>query len=296
MRWSAAGDSVYRIRPLPRIYVLSGPDLGRTFDIAAGATFGRAAECAVPLHDASVSRAHARLERTTTGWRVVDVGSRNGLFVGRDRIPAHDLGDGDEFRLGEVLLRFRDEIAAPVIAPTPAQPTPAQPAPAEPAATSVAPEMHFRPMGHSTGPSEETVAEIELEGDWSVPAPVARATPEPAFAPPPSPAQPTRSAPVAAPRSAAVDSRARKMAAAGLAPATRTSDGRGVLQYNKVEQRDGLLEQDFGQQPTWLRAVVVVVLLAAAAGLAWVAYRAANAAKAQIAPPQPVEDDDGSDR
>jgi hypothetical protein len=32
---------------VPRIYVLSGPDLGRTFEVAAGATFGRAAECAV---------------------------------------------------------------------------------------------------------------------------------------------------------------------------------------------------------------------------------------------------------
>jgi hypothetical protein len=80
------------------------------------------------------------------------------------------------------------------------------------------------------------------------------------------------------------------MAAAGLAPAARTTDARGVLQYNKVEQRDGLLKQDFGEQPTWLRAVVVVLLVAAAAGLAWIAYRAANAAKAQIAPPEAVDE------
>ncbi len=280
---------MYRIRPLPRIYVLSGPELGRTFDVAAGATFGRAAECAVPLHDASVSRAHARLEHTATGWRVVDVGSRNGLFVGRERVPASDLADGDEFRLGEVLLRFRDERAAPVIAPD-SLPRAAAEVPA-----GSAPEMHFRPMGHSTRSSEEAGGEIELEGDWSAPAPAARAAREPsASAAPSTPVEASRAAPVAAPRSAAVDARARKMAAAGLAPAVRSTDARGVLQYSKVEQREGLLKQDFGQQPTWLRALVVVLLIAAAVGLGWVAYRAANAAKAQIAPPDTVED--GSDR
>ncbi len=66
---------------MPRIFVLSGPDVGANHDVSSGATFGRAAECTVPLHDNSVSRQHARLEEHDGDWHVVDTGSRNGLFV-----------------------------------------------------------------------------------------------------------------------------------------------------------------------------------------------------------------------
>ena len=59
---------------MPRIFVLSGPDVGASHDVASGATFGRSNDCAVPLHDASVSRQHARLEERDGDWHVVDTG------------------------------------------------------------------------------------------------------------------------------------------------------------------------------------------------------------------------------
>jgi predicted component of type VI protein secretion system len=106
---------------MPRIYVLSGPDIGRTFDVQDGAKLGRAVHCEVHLRDASVSREHARLVDEGGAWRIVDTGSRNGVSVGGTRQESAALVDGVEFQVGEVLLRFRaDARAAPAAVPAPA--------------------------------------------------------------------------------------------------------------------------------------------------------------------------------
>jgi hypothetical protein len=127
---------------MPRLYILSGPDLGRSVEVQDGATLGRAVECSVHLRDASVSRHHARLERSAEGWRIVDTESRNGVRVRGERVTAAALLDGMEFRVGEVDLRFRlapgepakkaelEEIAleeepVPEAAPSPPPPPPA---------------------------------------------------------------------------------------------------------------------------------------------------------------------------
>lgn len=50
-------------------------------------TLGRGESCDFPIFDASVSRSHARLERDAQGALVLrDVGSRNGLHVGPQRL------------------------------------------------------------------------------------------------------------------------------------------------------------------------------------------------------------------
>ncbi|MCY2961997.1 MAG: FHA domain-containing protein [Planctomycetota bacterium] len=265
---------------MPRIYVLSGPDLGRNFDVRAGATFGRTAECQVTLRDPSVSRVHARLEEAATGWRVVDTGSRNGLFVRDERVPAAEIEDGDEFRLGEVLLRFRAD--APSAKPAGSAPEPAPVA---------APEIQFHARGASRAAPAEEPADIELEGDWSEPV----AAPQPAARPraPEGIGHVAAGAPTATPRSVANDQRARKLAAAGVAPTGRTgaADARGILQFNRVAQQEGLLRQELDQQPTWLRFAVVGIVLAVVAALAWLGYQAATATKARLAPSESVEDE-----
>jgi hypothetical protein len=109
---------------MARLYVLSGPDLGKSFEVAPGATLGRSTDCAVALRDHSVSRQHARLDCHDGRWSVVDLDSRNGLFVGAAKTPRAALADGDEFKLGEVLLRFR---AVAVEEPPPPPPPPPPP-------------------------------------------------------------------------------------------------------------------------------------------------------------------------
>ncbi len=102
---------------MPRIFVLTGPDVGQSFELSEGMLCGRAEDCGVRLHDASVSRHHARIERQPNGWSIVDVGSRNGLHWDGQRVQRVPLDDGREFTLGEVVLKFRD---APVTSSTPA--------------------------------------------------------------------------------------------------------------------------------------------------------------------------------
>ena len=101
---------------MPRLYILSGPDLGRAIDVKEGATIGRATEAAVHLRDASVSRHHAKIELREGAWRIVDAGSRNGITVKGARVTDAALADGDEFQVGEVLLRFRSTAPVPAAA------------------------------------------------------------------------------------------------------------------------------------------------------------------------------------
>lgn len=73
-------------------------------------TVGRAPNNPIQLpKDAHVSRLHAVLERYPAGWSVRDLGSANGTFVNGQRLVAeHRLEDGDELRVGQTRLVFRD--------------------------------------------------------------------------------------------------------------------------------------------------------------------------------------------
>ncbi len=273
---------------MPRIYVLSGPDLGRTFDVESGATFGRTTDCTVTLRDTSVSRMHAHLEHTDSGWRILDTRSRNGLHVRGERVTEADVADGDEFRLGEVELRIRLDVAVASVAPfEPRESAPQVGAPTLAADANPAPEIQFHMGGGVNADLSDEPVEIELEGDWSnaAPPPIVHASPELARSAPKSP--------IVAPRSLASDDRARKLAAAGISPTGRTGpvDARGVLQFHKVAQQEGVMRQDLDQQPAWLRYSILTIIVAGTIGLAWLGYQAATAAKSKLAPEAEVQDE-----
>ncbi|MBM4370650.1 MAG: sigma 54-interacting transcriptional regulator [Deltaproteobacteria bacterium] len=59
------------------------------------------------LPDETVSRHHARLELGPMGYRLRDLGSKNGTFVGDLRVGDAILTDGCRFQLGSTPLRFR---------------------------------------------------------------------------------------------------------------------------------------------------------------------------------------------
>lgn len=241
---------------MPRLYLLSGPDIGKSFDVAPGATFGRAAECTVHLRDVSVSRMHARLEFDGGRWTIVDAQSRNGLSVRGQHVTSAALADGDEFTLGDVLLRFRADS-------TPATSAGAAPLPA--AAQVVADANVAR------APSADE-ASIELEGEWSgatLSFPSARPLAETASVPRPesSPrADPVAPAPSAGPAAVA-------RAPAGARAAAAGDRSRAVLQYQRIAQRDGLFNADLAQLPIWARIALYLLAAAVAAGLFFIAFR-----------------------
>jgi len=69
---------------------------------------GRDQDSVVWVNDVSVSRHHARVVIDGAGARVEDLGSKNGTYVGSRRVKkTSPLGDGDELRLGTVVLVFR---------------------------------------------------------------------------------------------------------------------------------------------------------------------------------------------
>jgi hypothetical protein len=223
---------------MPKIFVLTGPDVGHSYEVEAGAVFGRADDCAVRLSDASVSRHHARLESTAAGFSIVDLGSRNGVFWDGERVERVSLEEGREFTLGEVVLKFRAGAAQ------------------KPAVVTKAPVIEDH--------------EIVLEGEWD------EAKAQPAAAAPATMTAFTPRAPSTEPAQPSIARRqaTERLAAAGALPARSQIGARGVLQYGKVESRSGFLQSDFDQQPFWVKLLILFTVLVVVAGLSWLAFRA----------------------
>jgi transcriptional regulator with AAA-type ATPase domain len=77
---------------------------------------GGAADNDLRLAAQGVSRHHARLSRTGGGWRLEDLGSKNGSFVNGRRVEGRPVavGDGDELRFGPVTLHAEHVAAGDV--------------------------------------------------------------------------------------------------------------------------------------------------------------------------------------
>lgn len=82
---------------------------GRRIPLRPGENIlGRDARDDIAIESPSVSRRHARIVVTTGQATIDDLGSKNGTYVRGDRIDTVvPLSDGDEVRIGVVVLRFR---------------------------------------------------------------------------------------------------------------------------------------------------------------------------------------------
>jgi hypothetical protein len=67
---------------------------------------GRDPSCGLVVEDARVSKRHARLRWTGTGWAVEDLGSKNGTRVNAQPADGRELRDGDTLSLGGLPARF----------------------------------------------------------------------------------------------------------------------------------------------------------------------------------------------
>jgi len=101
-----------RDHAIAHLRVLTGrtPNQVHVFE-SSGTSIGRVGgDCDFLVGDGRMSRRHARIERSVTGWRLQDLVSRNGGFVdghgfgAGDRMP---LVDGAVIRLGDSLMVFR---------------------------------------------------------------------------------------------------------------------------------------------------------------------------------------------
>lgn len=78
--------------------------------LGALVSLGRHPENTFQIHDRSVSKFHAQIQRDPSGRHVLkDLGSRNGTWVGGRRSKVHVLVDGEEVVLGTVRFRYHEE-------------------------------------------------------------------------------------------------------------------------------------------------------------------------------------------
>ena len=69
---------------------------------------GRDPDAQIRLDESTVSRRHARIVVTTESAVLEAFASKNGTFVGNERVSVPvQLADGDAIRVGSVLMTFR---------------------------------------------------------------------------------------------------------------------------------------------------------------------------------------------
>lgn len=94
----------------PRSLVLTtGPLTGTTLSLTGydEITVGRSSTCTLILEDDFASGTHARLIRRGSDWYLEDLDSRNGTFLGGQRIDQPEpLPVGSEFRVGQTTVRM----------------------------------------------------------------------------------------------------------------------------------------------------------------------------------------------
>ena len=117
--------------------VVAGPHAGTEFHFDRHDTFvvgrSRHAHFQLPEKDRYFSRIHFMMEVNPPRCRLIDMGSRNGTYVNRERVLSGELHDGDEIRAGHTVLRLSVHVGAgatdsprerpePVVSRTPDEP------------------------------------------------------------------------------------------------------------------------------------------------------------------------------
>jgi ABC transport system ATP-binding/permease protein len=103
------GDTagIGKVTPHARLVMLAGPEPGTEFELTVNLyVVGRSEEANLRIDDASISRAHARLDGDEQQWTISDLDSINGIMINGQRRDDYLLKSGDVIELGVVRLRF----------------------------------------------------------------------------------------------------------------------------------------------------------------------------------------------
>jgi pSer/pThr/pTyr-binding forkhead associated (FHA) protein len=89
------------------LVVVKGPQIGDYFVLKSSINIlGRGDEADLMLDDVTVSRKHATIEKTESGWILIDMGSLNGTYVNRKIAENVVLQGGDELQIGKYRFAF----------------------------------------------------------------------------------------------------------------------------------------------------------------------------------------------
>lgn len=89
------------------LVIIYGPDLGKRIELSTETLeCGRSMQCSIPLDDDAVSRRHACIEWTGSGYALRDLGSTNGTYVNDIAVQERTLRDGDQIKIGRTIFKF----------------------------------------------------------------------------------------------------------------------------------------------------------------------------------------------
>ncbi len=88
--------------------VVSGPDAGRVVALGSVTAIGRAHGTGLSLTDSEVSRSHAEVRFAEGGYRLVDLGSRNGVRLDDALVRDAALREGQRIGLGRTVIAFHE--------------------------------------------------------------------------------------------------------------------------------------------------------------------------------------------
>src|SRR6187402_3530855 len=91
-----------------KLVVMTGPDVGKELAIEKPrVTGGRSIISDLVVNDKAVSGTHFEVSARDDGYRLRDLNSRNGIFVGDLRIREAYLRPGNVFRIGHTNIQFQ---------------------------------------------------------------------------------------------------------------------------------------------------------------------------------------------
>jgi len=103
-----------------RLVVRRGPQPNQIFELTRDTvTIGRDVTNDIAINDSEVSRHHARMIRSGTGYTIEDLRSTNGTFVNRQRVTGpYALSNGDMIGMGETVTLSYEATGVPASAAT----------------------------------------------------------------------------------------------------------------------------------------------------------------------------------
>lgn len=107
--------------------IISGPAVGKVYNIRDSARIGRGAGCDVCIEDPVMSSEHALLRIEGDKIILQDLGSTNGTYVNGAEISAVTLNDGAEFTVGESVCRISVQVTTAAAVSAPVQKTKKKP-------------------------------------------------------------------------------------------------------------------------------------------------------------------------
>ncbi len=92
-----------------RLFITTPGVAERVYDLVEGeAIFGRDESVTIPVADRTLSRKHCRMYMGADGWRVTDLGSKNGTFLNGAVILDERVRSGDSVEIGETRIAVHD--------------------------------------------------------------------------------------------------------------------------------------------------------------------------------------------